>query len=161
MGPRDCWKSLPLSLCKHFWFWNRNISGERDLWTGAQAYLTHLSLVSVNWVSIGSGNGLLPTNGDSLSTGRLGTNFREIWFETQNFSFMRRLLKMSFAKWRPFSPGDGELTEYSDFGTSRVNTFEADTNGGHFPDDKLRCIVLNKNVMIAIITPLTFFLMSN
>ena len=42
--------------------------------------------VSVNWVSIGSGNGLSPvrrqaitwTNGDLLSIGPLGINFSEI-----------------------------------------------------------------------------------
>ena len=52
--------------------------------------LTHLPqcriYVSVNWVSIGSGNGLLPvwhqatarTNADLLSIGTLGTNSNEI-----------------------------------------------------------------------------------
>ena len=58
--------------------------------------------VSVNWVSIGSGSGLSPvrceaitwTNVVSLSFELLGTNFSEIWWKTQNFSFMKMHLKM-------------------------------------------------------------------
>ena len=73
--------------------------------------LTHLPLVphikaSVNWVSIGSGNGLMPvqhqaiiwTNADLLLIGSLGTNFSEILMKIQNFSFMKMCLKMSSAK---------------------------------------------------------------
>ena len=61
--------------------------------------LTHLPLVpniyaSMNWISIGSDNGLLPvqhqaitwTNADLLSIGPLGINFSEIWIKKQKFS---------------------------------------------------------------------------
>ena len=49
--------------------------------------------VSVNWVIIGSGNGLAPvrpryitrSNAHLMSIGSLGTNFSEIWIEIQNF----------------------------------------------------------------------------
>ena len=52
---------------------------------------------SVNWVSIGSDNGLSPvwlqaitwTNNGLLSIGNLGTNFSEIWIKIHNFSFMK------------------------------------------------------------------------
>ena len=71
----------------------------------------------VNWVSIGSDNGLLPsqhqaiiwTNVGLLSIGPLGTNMSEFFIKIQNFSFMKMLLKISAAKWRPFCPGGDEL----------------------------------------------------
>ena len=73
--------------------------------------------VSVNWVSIGSDNGLFPvprqaiawTNADLLSVGPLGTNFSEILIKISNFSFMKMHLIMSSGKWRPFCPGGDEL----------------------------------------------------
>ena len=71
----------------------------------------------MNWVSIGSGNGLLPvrrqaitwTNAGLLSIGPLETNFSEIRIEIQIFSFTKIDLKMSSAKWRPFCLGEDEL----------------------------------------------------
>ena len=85
-----------------FWFyfhWN--------LFRRIQWIMSHLIYASVNWVSIGSGNGLLPvrhqaitwTSTELLSTGHLGTNFSEIWSETEYFSFIKMHLKMSSAKW--------------------------------------------------------------
>ena len=84
--------------------------------------LTHLPLVlhlyaSVNWVSIGSDNGLSPvsfqaitwTNADILSVGLLGANFSEIQNKIQNFSFSKMHLKISSIEWRPFCPGGDEL----------------------------------------------------
>ena len=76
--------------------------------------------LSVNWVSIGSDNGLLPvkhqaftwTNADSLSTGTLGTHFSEIWTQIQNFPFTKMRLKMLFAKWWSFCSGRYELTHW-------------------------------------------------
>ena len=69
---------------------------------------------SVNWLSIGSSNGLAPerrqaitwtnaepvtwTNAGLLSIGPLGTNFSEIWIKIQKFSFTKMHLKMSSAK---------------------------------------------------------------
>ena len=73
---------------------------------------------SVNWVSIGSDNGLSPvwrqaitwTNADFLSMGPLGVNLSEIWIKIQKFSIMKMPLKFSPAKWRPFWPGGDELS---------------------------------------------------
>ena len=70
---------------------------------------------SVNWISIGSDNGLSPvrhqaftwTNADFLLFGPLGTTVSEIRIEIQNFSFTKMHLNiLSSAKWRPFSPGE-------------------------------------------------------
>ena len=78
---------------------------------------THLPLVthicSVNWVGIGSCNGLSPvrrqaitwSNGTLLSIEPLWTNFSEIWIKNTKISFMKMHLKLSPAKWRPFCPG--------------------------------------------------------
>ena len=71
----------------------------------------------MNWVSIGSDNGLSPgrrqaiilTNADILSIGPQGTYFSEILFEIQVFSFKKTRLNMSSAKWRLFCPGGNEL----------------------------------------------------
>ena len=71
----------------------------------------------MNWVIIGSGNGLSPvrrqaitwTNADLLSIRPLGTNFSVIRIKIQNFSFTKMHLKLSSAKWRPFCPGGDEL----------------------------------------------------
>ena len=68
---------------------------------------------SVNWTSIGSGNGLSPVRGqaitrinsDLLSTECLGTNFNEIWTKIRKFSFTEMRVKLSSAKWRPFCLG--------------------------------------------------------
>ena len=84
--------------------------------------LTHLPqchiYASVNWVSIGSGNGLPPkmrqaitwTNANLLSIGLLGTNFSENWIKIVSFSFKKMRLKMSSAEWRPFCQGVNELS---------------------------------------------------
>ena len=88
--------------------------------------ITHLPLVphicvSVNWVSIGSENGLLPgrhqaiiwTNAVILSITPQGTYFNEILFEIQIFSFKKTHLNISSAKWRPFCPGGDEIMAVS------------------------------------------------
>ena len=83
----------------------------------------------MNWVSIGSGNGLSPalrqaitwTNADLLSIGPLGTTFSENWIEILTFSFKKMRLKLSSAKWRSFCPGVDELMwKYSLYRTGRV-----------------------------------------
>ena len=69
---------------------------------------------SMSWVSISSGNGLLPAghqaitwiNADLLSIGPYATNFIEIWIEIQTFSSMKMHLKMSSVKLWPFCPGE-------------------------------------------------------
>ena len=56
---------------------------------------------SVDWVRIGSDNGLSPvrrqaitsTSPDLLSIGPLGTNFSEIWIKTQNFNSRKCIWK--------------------------------------------------------------------
>ena len=71
----------------------------------------------MNWVSIGSDNGLLPirrqaiilTNTGLLSIGLLETNFSEILIKIQNFSFTKMHLKRLSEKWQPFCPGGDEL----------------------------------------------------
>ena len=97
-------------------------SGARPVWWKPPC-LTHWSRVTHICVSeltiIGSDNGLLPgwrqaiiwTNDGILLIGPLGTNFSEILFRTQTFSFNKMHLKMSSAKWRPFCLGLNVLTE--------------------------------------------------
>ena len=72
---------------------------------------------SVNWVNIGSDNGLSPgrrqaiiwINAAILWIGPLGTNFSEILIDIRTLSFKEMHLKMAAAKWRPFCPGRDEL----------------------------------------------------
>ena len=71
---------------------------------------------SLNWVIIGSDNGLLPvrcqaiiwTNAGILLIWPLGTNFNEMLIEIHAFSFKKTGLKMSSAKWRLFGLGLNE-----------------------------------------------------
>ena len=61
----------------------------------------------VNWVSIGSDNGLSPirrqaitwTNADLLSNGPSGTNVNEIWIEILTFSFHSRKCIWTYVVW--------------------------------------------------------------
>ena len=70
--------------------------------------VTHICVGKLN--IIGSDNGLLPrrrqaiiwTNAGILLIRPLGTNFTEILFSNQTFSFKKMHLKMSSAKWRQF-----------------------------------------------------------
>ena len=79
---------------------------------------------------IGSNNGLSPgrrqaiirTNAGILLIRSLGTNFSEILNENHTFSFKKRHLKMSSAKWWPFCLGLNVLSE--DHGSN--------TNGNNF-----------------------------
>ena len=72
---------------------------------------------SLNWVIIGSDNGLSPvwhqaiisTKAGILLIGPLGTNFSEILIGIQTFSFKKLHLKTSSAKWRLFCLGLNEL----------------------------------------------------
>ena len=74
----------------------------------------------MNWVSIGSDNGLSPirhqasvvlTSAGLLSTGPLATNFSEFLIKTQNFSSTKMQRQISSAKYRSFFPGWDELTQ--------------------------------------------------
>ena len=68
---------------------------------------------SVNYIIIGSDNGLSPgrgqaiiwTNAGILSNGPLGTNFIEILIKIHTFSFKNMHLKMLSGKWQPFCLG--------------------------------------------------------
>ena len=70
-----------------------------------------------NLTIIGSDNGLSPgrrqaivwTNDGILLIGPLGTNFGDNLIEIQTFSFKKKHLKVSSAKWRPFCLGLSEL----------------------------------------------------
>ena len=102
---------------------NVNKEETRRFYTlNAQHGLTHWGRATHICVSeltiIGSDNGLSPgrrqaiiwTNDGILSIGPLGTNFSEILFGIQTFSFNKMHLKMSSAKWRPFFLGLNVLT---------------------------------------------------
>ena len=73
---------------------------------------------SINWISIGSGNGLSTvrrqaltwTNADLLAIGPSGANFSHIRRETQNFLLMKIPLKMSSAKMAASLSRGDELT---------------------------------------------------
>ena len=83
----------------------------------ARTLLTHWGRVMHICVSkltiIGSDNGLSPgrhqaiiwTNAGILLIGSLGTNLSEILIKILTFSFKKMQLKISSAKWRPFSLG--------------------------------------------------------
>ena len=81
--------------------------------------VTHICIVKLT--IIGSDNGLSPgrrqaniwTNDGILLIGPLGTNFREILFGIQTFSFKEMHLKMASAKWRPFCLGLNVLTWFN------------------------------------------------
>ena len=68
---------------------------------------------TVNWVNIGSDNGLSPTqcqaiiltNAELLSFGPLQAKYNEVYIKIQNFSFMKMHLKIPVVKWRAFCPG--------------------------------------------------------
>ena len=69
---------------------------------------------------IGSDNGLSPgrhqaiiwTSSGILLIGPLGTNFSQILIAIETFSFKKMHLKISSAKWRPFSLGLNVLTHW-------------------------------------------------
>ena len=99
--------------------WNMRVKGEwiMVLFTDVIFY------ASVNLVSSGPDNGLSPirrqaiieTNAGLLSIGPLETNFSSIVIKIHIFSLTKMHLQISFAKRRPFCPGD-ELSnpvEYS------------------------------------------------
>ena len=95
---RKCWSYLSLNKCRGLIIYPLRLS---------DAYM-HASVIKA---IIGSDNGFLPdrhqaiawTN-DILSTGPWRTHFNDILFEIQKFSFKKRNLLTSSAKWRPFCP---------------------------------------------------------
>ena len=65
---------------------------------------------SDNGVSPGRRQAIIWTNAGILLLGPLGTNFSENSIEILTFSFMKKRLKVSSAKWRPFCLGLNVLT---------------------------------------------------
>ena len=83
------------------------------LWYGNATHFPWCHIYAfVNWVSIGSDNGLSPierqaiiwTNAELWWIRPPETNFSEIWINIQNIPFMKVHLKISSSKWRPFCP---------------------------------------------------------
>ena len=111
-----CEPRCVLSNCACGSDWCR-LSGDDDAWSYDAWCRIYASM---NWVSIGSYNGLSPirhqiiiqTNARLLSIGPLGTNVSEILIKIINFSFTKIHLKMSSAKWRPFGPGGWVKREF-------------------------------------------------
>ena len=79
----------------------------------------------MNWVIIGSGNGLLSvrhqtitwTNAGLLSIGLLGTYFSEIGIGILSFSFKKMHLKMSAKMAAMLSRGDVSMSRRTDLKT--------------------------------------------
>ena len=77
--------------------------------------------MSVNWVSVGLGNGLSPvwrqaitwTNAGLLSIGPLGTNFSGIQIKIQNFSLIKMYFEMLSAKLAATLSRGDELNKFS------------------------------------------------
>ena len=76
-----------------------------------------LSLISLAWTETHLTNNLnyRLSRPSWIFNSMLGTNVREIWFEEQNFPFLKMHLKMPSAKWRSFCPGRNELTIKSQY----------------------------------------------
>ena len=70
------------------------------------------SLVQIMACRLDDTNPFIWTNVGILLIGPLGTNFSDIFIEIQKFSFRKMHLKMSSAKWRPFSLGLDVLTSW-------------------------------------------------
>ena len=119
---------------------------------------------SVNWVSIGSDNGLLPiqhqaiiwTNAGLLSILPLGTKFSEILTETKIFinenaseNIVCEMAAILSRRWvEPGSPAT--------YCTGRINSSPPGQNGCHFADDIFRCIFVNEKFCILIKISLKF-----
>ena len=102
---------------RNVWYFTSNLSGVSFQWSNQLLYPECRIYASVNWVRMGSCNGLSPiwrqaitwTNVDLLPTGPLGINFTEIRIKIRTLTFKKMRLKMSFAKWRPFCSGGDVL----------------------------------------------------
>ena len=89
-------------------------------WVNSSSSSPSRIYASVNWVSIGSDNGLSPirrqdiilTNAGLLSIGPLGTNFSEVLIKIQYFSFTKMQRKTSSAMAAILSRGDESNQEW-------------------------------------------------
>ena len=115
---------------------------------------------SVNQVSIGSDNGLLPiwcqainqNNAGLLSIWPLGTNFSEIWIKTQNFSFMKMHLNVSSAKWHLFCSGGDGLNWHA---PEVMSNYILETWMYHSSMDLSHCLYINTYTHISIQTQIS------
>ena len=97
----------PTAIYRAYTVCNSNPCSDLTHW----GRVTHICVG--NLTIIGSDNGLSPgrrqaiiwTNAGISLIGPLGTNFSEISTEIITFSFKKMYLKVSSAKWRPFSLG--------------------------------------------------------
>ena len=67
---------------------------------------------SDNGLLLGRRQAIILTNAGILLIGPLGTNFSGILIKIHTFSFKKKLLKVSSAKWRPFCLGLNVLSVY-------------------------------------------------
>ena len=113
-----------ISLC--FLFTMSAVCDIRGYKQGRQNMVVHQLIeaewriyASLNWVILGSDNGLSPvrrqaiiwTNSGILLIWHLGTNFNEMLIEIQTFPFKKIRLKMSSGKCRPFCLGLNVLND--------------------------------------------------
>ena len=120
------------------------------------------------------------TNAGILIIETLWTNFSEILSKIHIFSFGKRHLKITSAKWRLFHLGLNELSQHGQVWlgvefltwnnydpvnwplyTSSVlrvsiNTLRPRQNARHFADDIFKCSFVKENVWISIEIPLKF-----
>ena len=75
---------------------------------------------SDNWLSPGGHQAIIWGNAWILLIVSLGTNFSEILFEIQTFSFEKRRLEVSSVRWRPFWVGLNELNGLVGYGIMRL-----------------------------------------
>ena len=107
-----------LLICNN---WNKRLLNWIELdWFKSLTQWGRVTHICVSKLTIiGSDNGSSPgprqaiiwTNAGILSIRLLGTNFNEILIEILTFSFMKMLLKVSSAKWRPFCLGLNLLSD--------------------------------------------------
>ena len=75
------------------------------------------------------------TSNDLSSIGPQGTNFTKILATLWQFTFKKKILKMSSVCCRPFSSG------------IMFNSWRPRSNRYHFADDIFKCVFLNENVL--------------
>ena len=102
-----------------YWLWFILLTMFRFVWLIRFGPID--TYASMNYNLIGSDNGTLPawhqaiswTIVDVLSIGLFGTNFSNIWNETQKSSSTKIHLKMLAAQWQPFCSGLNVLIIFS------------------------------------------------
>ena len=110
---RENMNSSVLNCQYHDCWWPGEARGQ-----GNNSHINSFKPVYVGKTTItGSDNGLAPTrrqaiiwtNAGMLLIGPLGINLSEILSKVHTFLFKKMQLKISFATWRPFCPGEDDL----------------------------------------------------